>query len=78
MFHIHLLSRDFPALPVSCALCSAFQWLFIMKFFFFFFFVGGTFGLFDGRIDSLLTSSQGTQCNNEILCWGDINDPLPF
>lgn len=39
---------------------------------------GGTFGLFDGRIDSLLTSSQGTQCNNEILCWGDINDPLPF
>ncbi|XP_022788903.1 bifunctional D-cysteine desulfhydrase/1-aminocyclopropane-1-carboxylate deaminase, mitochondrial-like isoform X2 [Stylophora pistillata] len=39
---------------------------------------GGCFGLFDGRIDSLLTSSRGTECNNNILCWRDIDDPLPI
>nr|XP_058956305.1 uncharacterized protein LOC131783562 isoform X1 [Pocillopora verrucosa] len=39
---------------------------------------GGCFGLFDGGVESLLTSSRGTQCINEILCWRDINDPLPI
>ncbi|PFX26631.1 bifunctional D-cysteine desulfhydrase/1-aminocyclopropane-1-carboxylate deaminase, mitochondrial-like [Stylophora pistillata] len=39
---------------------------------------GGCFGLFDGKIDSVLTSSRCTQYNSEILCWRDINDPLPI
>ncbi|XP_078380990.1 uncharacterized protein LOC144663796 [Oculina patagonica] len=38
---------------------------------------GGVFGLFDGRINSLITSSQTSKCENEIRCWEDINDPPP-
>lgn len=39
---------------------------------------GGCFGVFNGGVESLLTSSRGTQCINEILSWRDINDPLPI
>ena len=38
-------------------------------------FVGGVFGLFDGRMDPLFASC--TTSTNEILCWGDVNDPVP-
>jgi len=38
---------------------------------------GGVFGLFDGRIDPLMTSSKSTESANQIQCWADINDPLP-
>ena len=41
----------------------------------FFFFLGGVFGLYDGRMDSLITQSvEGTK---QVFYWGDINDPLP-
>ena len=40
-----------------------------------FFFLGGVFGLYDGRMDSLITQSvEGTK---QVFYWGDINDPLP-
>ena len=33
------------------------------------------FGLYDGRMDSLITqSAEGTK---QVFHWGDINDPLP-
>ncbi|CAH3107206.1 unnamed protein product [Porites lobata] len=36
---------------------------------------GGVFGLYDGRMDSLITQSEeGTK---QVFYWGDINDPLP-
>jgi len=35
---------------------------------------GGVFGLFDGRMDSLITSSQSS---NDICHWRDINDAPP-
>ncbi|KAM7431841.1 hypothetical protein ABFA07_017653 [Porites harrisoni] len=36
---------------------------------------GGVFGLYDGRMDSLITqSAEGT---NQVFYWGDINDSLP-
>ncbi|KAJ7388375.1 hypothetical protein OS493_038020 [Desmophyllum pertusum] len=38
---------------------------------------GGLFGLFDGRIDPLITSSQSAKCENEVFCWRDINEPPP-
>ncbi|KAJ7388376.1 hypothetical protein OS493_038022 [Desmophyllum pertusum] len=38
---------------------------------------GGLFGLFDGRIDPLITSSQSAKCANEVFCWRDINEPPP-
>ena len=41
----------------------------------FFSFLGGVFGLYDGRMDSLITqSAEGTK---QVFHWGDINDPLP-
>ena len=40
----------------------------------FFSFLGGVFGLYDGRMDSLITQSvEGTK---QVSYWGDINDPL--
>ena len=42
---------------------------------FFFSFLGGVFGLYDGRMDSLITpSAEGTK---QVFYWGNINDPLP-
>ncbi|KAM7432045.1 hypothetical protein ABFA07_017465 [Porites harrisoni] len=36
---------------------------------------GGVFGLYDGRMDSLITQSEeGTK---QVFYWGNINDPLP-
>ncbi|CAH3192613.1 unnamed protein product, partial [Porites evermanni] len=36
---------------------------------------GGVFGLYDGRMDSLITqSAEGTK---QVFYWGDINDFLP-
>ena len=41
----------------------------------FFSFLGGVFGLYDGRMDSLITQSvEGTK---QVFWGGDINDPLP-
>ena len=41
----------------------------------FFSFLGGVFGLYDGRMDLLITQSlEGTK---QVFYWGDINDPLP-
>ena len=41
----------------------------------FFSFLGGVFGLYDGRMDSLITpSAEGTK---QVFYWGNINDPLP-
>ena len=41
----------------------------------FFSFLGGVFGLYDGRMDSLITqSAEGT---NLVFLGGDINDSLP-
>ena len=40
-----------------------------------FHFIGGVFGLYDGRMDSLVRScAMGT---NEVYYWGDLNDPVP-
>ena len=40
-----------------------------------FYFSGGVFGLYDGRMDSLITqSAEGTK---QVFYWGDINDSLP-
>ena len=42
----------------------------------FFSFLGGVFGLYDGRMDSMITQSvEGTK---QVFYWGDINDPLPY
>ncbi|KAL9964240.1 hypothetical protein ACROYT_G027853 [Oculina patagonica] len=40
-----------------------------------FWFCGGVFGLYDGRMDPLITSSALDTSN--VLCWGDVNDPVP-
>ena len=40
----------------------------------YFHFIGGVFGLYDGRMDSLVTScAMGT---SEVHYWGDLNDSL--
>ena len=41
----------------------------------FFCFLGGVFGLYDGRMDSLIT--QSAERTNHVSYWGDINDSLP-
>jgi len=38
---------------------------------------GGVFGLYDGRMDSLITSLHSAKGTNQVVRWGDINDPLP-
>ncbi|KAJ7384352.1 hypothetical protein OS493_022465, partial [Desmophyllum pertusum] len=37
---------------------------------------GGVFGLYDGRMDPLITSSA--IATNEVLYWRDVNDPVPY
>ncbi|KAL9964244.1 hypothetical protein ACROYT_G027857 [Oculina patagonica] len=36
---------------------------------------GGVFGLYDGRMDPLITSSALE--TSKVLCWEDVNDPVP-
>ena len=43
----------------------------------FLFFLGGVFGLYDGRMDSLITNLHSAKGTNQVLRWGDISDPLP-
>ena len=40
----------------------------------FFSFLGGVFGLYDGRMDSLI--SQSAEGTKQDFYWGDINNPL--
>ena len=36
------------------------------------------FGLYDGRMDSLITGLQSAEGIKQVSYWGDINDPLRF
>ncbi|KAL9965383.1 hypothetical protein ACROYT_G029177 [Oculina patagonica] len=38
---------------------------------------GGVFGLFDGKMDPIITNPQSVKSAGQVLCWGDINDPPP-
>jgi len=39
---------------------------------------GGLFGLYDGRMEPLFATSKSVESTNQVLWWGDINDPIPF
>ena len=41
------------------------------------FFAGGLFGLYDGRMEPLFATSKSVESTNQVLWWGDINDPIP-
>lgn len=40
--------------------------------------LGGVVGLYDGRMDSLITGLQSSEGIKQVSYWKDINDPLPF
>ena len=40
--------------------------------------LGGVVGLYDGRMDSLITGLQSSEGIKQVSYWEDINDPLPF
>ena len=40
--------------------------------------LGGVVGLYNGRMDSLITGLQSSEGIKQVSYWEDINDPLPF
>ena len=40
--------------------------------------LGGVVGLYDGRMDSLITGLQSSEGINQVSYWEHINDPPPF